>query len=85
VSERMITTSLPLDLRPVLLETLCDYDARWYPCCFHPNPPSRLALEQEGKQVLRRICQFSRDSLDLTPALLLAVKQTLLEIGEPKE
>ena len=83
-SERMITTSLPIDLRFVLLETLCDYDAGWYPCCFHPNPPSRLLIKDDAKEVLRRICRYSEENLDLNPALRSAVEKTLLEIGNPR-
>ncbi len=56
-SARMLTGSLPPDLRCILLETLCDYDERWYPCCYHPQPPSRLLIKEEAKQVLRGICR----------------------------
>ena len=84
-SERMITTTLPGDLRLYLLEALCTYDPGWYSGCVRPKPPPRALASQEARQVLRRICRFAKDSMDLSPQLRLAVETTLAEIGGEDE
>ena len=84
-SKRMITQTLPLDLRYILLEALVDYDTRWYPCCYKPKPPPRHLIKDDAKQVLREICRHAKANRDLTPELRLAVEKTLLEIGDPQE
>ena len=81
-SERMIAHTLPIDLRLVLLEALCTYDRDWYPGCSPPKPPPRALAQAPARQVLRRICRFALDTLELPLALETAVKATLLEIGE---
>lgn len=81
-SERMIAHTLPTDLRLVLLEALCTYDRDWYPGCSRPKPPPRLLAQAPARQVLRRICRFALDNLELSFPLETAVKATLLEIGE---
>lgn len=83
-SERMITQTLPPDLRLVVLETLCSYDPLWYAGCQRPNPPSRLLIEAPAKQVLGRICRHAKENMDLIPALALAVQVTYREIGSPE-
>jgi len=82
----MITTSLPLDLRLVLLETLCDLRRTLVsPVVTIPTPRHVCRSKKKARVVLRRnLFGFSIDNLDLSPTLLLAVKKTLLEIGEPK-
>ena len=84
-SERMITRSLPADLRYTVLETLCDYDMGWYPCCAKPRPPSRLLIKDDAKQVLGRICRHAKSNMELGPRLKLAVERTYREIGAPEE
>jgi hypothetical protein len=84
-SERMITKTLPPDLRDTVLETICDYDARWYPCCYKPRPPSRLLMEDDAKQVLGRICRYAKKNMELGPRLKFAVETTFREIGAPEE
>jgi len=80
-SERMITRTLPADLRLVLLEALCSYDPGWYPGCSRPKPPARALASPEARQVLRQICLYARDHLELSPELKAAVETTLIEIG----
>lgn len=84
-SERMITATLPADLHFLLLEALCSYDASWYPGCSRPKPPPRVLAAEEARQVLRRICRFAREKMDLPPQLRLAVNATLAEIGGEDE
>ncbi|HEY3067158.1 MAG TPA: hypothetical protein VGL09_15300 [Methylomirabilota bacterium] len=81
-SERMITHSLPPDLRLVLLEALCTYDRGWYPGCAPPKPPPRALASAEARQVLRRICRYALEHLELSASLEAAVRATLVEIGD---
>ena len=84
-SERMITRTLPPDLRLVLLEALCSYDPDWYPGCAKPKPPPRVLASAEAKQVLRRICKFAKEQMDLPPEINAAVNVTYTEIGDERE
>jgi hypothetical protein len=84
-SERMISQTLPGDLRLFLLEALCAYDPDWYPGCSRPKPPSRALASGEAREVLRRICRFAKKKMDLPPQLTFAVKSTLAEIGGESE
>jgi hypothetical protein len=81
-SERMITQTLPADLRLVLLEALCAYDRSWYPGCAPPKPPPRVAASAAARQVLRRICRHALEHLEPPVALEASVRATLLEIGD---
>jgi hypothetical protein len=83
--ERMIAGSLPLPLRYTVLEMLCDYDERWYPCCYHPKPPPRVLIQRDAKEVLARICRNAKANMELSPSLRLSVNRTLAEIGAPDE
>ena len=84
-SERMITTTLPGELRFFLLEALCAYDPDWYPGCSRPKPPPRALASGEARQVLRQICKFAKEKMDLPPQLKFAVESTLAEIGGEHE
>lgn len=81
VCERMITSTLPPELRPLLVEALCDYHREWYLSCKPPKPPPRIEATPEAKEQLRKICQFARDNVQLTPGQRAAVESTLLEVG----
>lgn len=83
-SERMITQTLPPELRVVVLETLCSYDLRWYAGCQRPNAPSRLPIEAPARQVLGRICRHAKANMELDPFLALNVEATYREIGSPE-
>ncbi len=80
-SERMIKQTLPPDLRLVLLEALCTYDPEWYPGCSRPKPPPRALASPEARQLLKQICLYARDNLELPPDLKVHVKATLAELG----
>ncbi len=84
-AERMITTTLPGELRFILLEALCTYDPDWYPGCSRPKPPPRALASGEARQVLRQICRFAKAKMILPPELKLAVEATFAEIGGEDE
>lgn len=80
-SERMITRTLQGGLRFTLLESLCSYDRSWYLGCLKPRPPARALASPEARDVLRRICRYAKESMDLPPLLKAAVEATLAELG----
>lgn len=84
-SERMIAQTLPGDLRYFLLEAICAYDPDWYLGCLKPKPPPRALATPEARQVLRQICRFAKEKMDLPPQLKFAVESTLAEIGGENE
>ena len=80
--EHMVTGGLPQELRPLLVEALCDYRRdEWYRSCSPPVPPARALASHEAKDCLRRICRYAKDNLSLDPTQTAAVEQTLVEIG----
>jgi hypothetical protein len=79
--ERMITTSLPMELRPSLVQALCDYNPRWYYSSNPPKPPPRAIASREALTVLRRTCEYSKAKLTLGSEVKAAVEKTLSEIG----
>jgi hypothetical protein len=81
-SERMITRTLPPDLRLVLLEALCTYDRTWYPGCAPPKPPPRPLASADARRILRTICRYALEHLELSELLRAAVRATLVEIGD---
>jgi hypothetical protein len=85
VCERMITRTLPMELRPYLVEALCDYRRDWYLSCLPPKPPPRALASPEARQHLRTICRYAREHLKLSASLELAVKTTQIEIGDRQE
>jgi hypothetical protein len=83
--ERMVIQgTVPEQVRPLVVEALCDYHREWYLGCKKPRPPLRAVAPQESKQTLRRICEFSMDKLALSPEIKVAVETTLIEIGARK-
>jgi len=80
-SERMISKTLPPDLRLLLLEALCTYDREWYPGCSRPKPPPRALASLKHRDTLRTICRYAKEQLPLTPELKLAVETALTEVG----
>ena len=84
-SGRMITRTLQGELRFTLVESLCSYDPRWYLGCLKPRPPSRALATPEAREVLRRICKFAKEAMELPPELKVAVEATLTEIGGENE
>jgi hypothetical protein len=80
--KRMIVQgSVPAEMRPIALESLCCYDPRWYLACTKPEPPLRLFASPEAKSILREILTHAKNSMNLSTELRLAVEATTLEIG----
>ncbi len=83
---RLLTTGLPADLKPYLVEALFDHDRAWYASCSPPFPPPRALASKEARQVLRQIGEFALEQVDLTAEQSAAVKRTLVvELGREDE
>jgi hypothetical protein len=83
---RLLTTGLPADLKPYLVEALFDYDRAWYASCSPPFPPNRALATKEARQELRRIGEFALAQVDLTAEQSAAVKRILIiELGKEDE
>ena len=82
--ERMVTKSLPVDLRPALVEALFDYRPQeWFRVDDPPKPPPRGTASAESKKVLARVGRYALEKVRLTPAQSKAVKAALNELGNP--
>ena len=85
VCQSMLQKSLPDDLKPNLVEALFDYrPGEWYRTCAFPEPPSRLALTREARDLLLTIGQFALDKLQLSPDLRVKVEATMRAIKGSK-
>lgn len=83
---RLITTRLPADLKPFLVEALFDYDRSWYASCSPPFPPPRSLATKEARQVLRQIGEYALEQVELSAEQSAAVKRTLVvELGKEDE
>jgi hypothetical protein len=79
--ERMVTKSLPADLRPPLVEALFDYRPEaWFRVDDPPKPPPRAKASRGARKVLERIGRFALKNLKLTKAQERAVRNALAEI-----
>jgi hypothetical protein len=82
--ERLLTRSLPVHLRPDLVEAIFDYQPdQWYSEATVVQPPNRQEASPEAKHLLRRIGQLALNSVALTPAQQETVKKALDDIGPP--
>jgi hypothetical protein len=81
---RMLGGSLPADLRPRLVEALCDYRIEWYLSCEPPVPPPRHAMSEQARALLGAICNRALKDIPLEPQVEVAVETTLREIGQEK-
>lgn len=81
VCQRLLRETLPKDLRPVLVESLCDYRPEWYRSEPPPKPPPRDEAAAEAKMILRQICERALREVKLTPSQKAAVERTLTEIN----
>jgi hypothetical protein len=80
--ERMVTKTLPEDLRPELVEVLFDYRPdEWYRSEMPPVPPPRAKASVASRKVLERIGRYALEKLRLTPAQATAVKAGLKDLG----
>ena len=79
---RLLAGPLPAELRPYLVEALCDYRIEWYLSCEPPTPPPRQAMSPEARKLLRAICNHALQKIALDPQQKLAVETTLREIGK---
>jgi len=78
--ERMVTRSLPEDLRPALVEALFDYrPSKWYRGDDPPKPPPRSAASPEARKILERIGKYALGKLKLTKEQEYAVRNGLAE------
>ena len=81
--ERMVTRSLPADLRPALVEALFDYQpSKWYRGDDPPKPPPRANASPGARKVLERIGKYALKNLKLTMVQENAVQNALAEIGK---
>jgi hypothetical protein len=81
--ERMVTKSLPADLRPALVEALFDYQpSKWYRGDDPPKPPPRSGASAASRNVLERIGRYALKNLKLTSGQESAVRNGLAEIGK---
>jgi hypothetical protein len=81
--ERMVTKSLPADLRPALVEALFDYrPEEWYRGDDPPKPPPRSEASPGARKVLDRIGRYALKNLKLTKAQETAVRNAPAESGK---
>ena len=81
--ERMVTRSLPPDLRPALVEALFDYRRdEWFRSEMPPEPPPRAKVSPGARKVLERIGRYALKNLKLTREQKAAVRTALAEFGK---
>jgi hypothetical protein len=81
--ERMVTGSLPPELRPALVEALFDYlPSKWYRGDDPPVPPPRAGASPEARKVLERIGRYALAKLRLTGGQTAAVRGALADLGK---
>jgi len=74
---RMVYDTLPLHLRPYLVEVLFDYKGEWYRPASVINPPSRALLSAAGRIELRKVGETALQLSTVSEALKIKVKATL--------
>lgn len=81
--EVVLNRSLPVELRPSLVEALFDYRPNeWYRDCAPPQPPLRALASRSAKTLLRRLADYSLANLTLSPQLKVVVEAVRRELGE---
>ncbi|MHB1013434.1 MAG: hypothetical protein ACYC37_11100, partial [Desulfobacteria bacterium] len=79
--ERMVTGSLPADLRPALVEALFDYQpSKWYRGDDPPKPPPRAAASPAARKTIERIGKYALEKVKLTKEQEAAVRNGLAEL-----
>jgi hypothetical protein len=80
--ERLLSGSLPANLRPDLVEAIFDYHPdQWYSEAAVVLAPNRQMASPEAREVLRRIGHLALTTVALTEAQQAAVQKVLAEIG----
>jgi hypothetical protein len=81
--ERMMTKSLPVDLRPELVDVLFDYKPdKWFMPEAPPKPPSRELASENALEILRRIGEYALQNVTLEVSQRRAVWRVVKEEGE---
>jgi hypothetical protein len=77
---RILAGSMSGELRPLLVEALFDYQSGWYRSN-PPAPPSLSALNQQARDLLRRIGQDALQNISLDLSQKANVELALEQIG----
>lgn len=80
--EHMLTTTLPVAMRPELVEALFDYHREWYRSEHPPRPPDLDIASSEARAELRKICEYALKEVRLAPTQATAVRKTLSELAK---
>ena len=86
MSERILRSNSPSDLKLALLEVLFDYQPnQWYRGCEVPKPPLRITASPVAKEVMRRIIQHALASLAPLPSVQGQLRVVERELGKPQQ
>ncbi|MFA6147119.1 MAG: hypothetical protein WC899_02790 [bacterium] len=81
--ERMVTKSLPEDLKPELVDVLFDYKPGiWFMPELPPTPPARELAQENALKVLRRIGEYALQNVKLEVSQRRAVWRVVKEEGD---
>ena len=81
--ERMMTKSLPVDLRPELVDVLFDYKPdKWFMPEAPPKPPPRELASDGAREILGRIGEYALRNVTLEVSQRRAVWRVVKEEGE---
>lgn len=75
--ERMLTKSLPPDLRPDLVAALFDHREEWYLSCDPPIPPDIATIQPPANVILERIAVDALANVPLDARTTTAVEAAL--------
>lgn len=75
--ERMLRGSLPVHLKPLLVESVFDYRAEWYRPHLEVEPPCRSRADAAARQVLVELGEYALRNVPLTKEQEQAVKDVL--------
>lgn len=81
VCGHMVVTSLPVELRPHLVESLFDYQPdEWYIECEPPEPPALTMASPTSKDYFFRIAEYALEKLPLKDRLRASVKAAMTQL-----
>ena len=78
--EHMLTHSLPIKLKPLLVEALFDYRPEWYVGDDPPRPPSRAASSKSARQTLARIAAYAQSQPWLDSEQRTTIKKVISDL-----